>query len=135
MAHQILPRAQGGDEDDVWKVVRKQHGVIARGQLLRLGYSTEAIKHRIASGRLHPLWRGVYAVGRPDVGRRGRWMAATLICGPEALLSHRSAAELWGIGQRWQGIDVVVPHSGWVSRCIGESTSGPSIAGRSTEYP
>jgi very-short-patch-repair endonuclease len=91
--------------------VRKQHGVIARSQLLRLGYSTEAIKHRIAIGRLHPLWRGVYAVGRPDVSRRGRWMAATLSCGPEALLSHRSAAELWGIGRQWRGIDIVVPHS------------------------
>jgi len=41
--------------------------------------------------------RGVYAGGRPGVGRLGWWMAAVLACGPEALLSHHSAAALWGI--------------------------------------
>jgi very-short-patch-repair endonuclease len=41
--------------------------------------------------------RGVYAVGRPELTPRGRWMAAVLACGPGAALSHESAAELWGI--------------------------------------
>lgn len=54
--------------------------------------------------------RGVYAVGRPVVGRRGRWQAAVLACGPEALLSHRSAAALWRIARYDSGLlDVVVP--------------------------
>jgi very-short-patch-repair endonuclease len=57
----------------------------------------DSIKHRISKGRLHPLWRGVYAVGRPEVDQRGRWIAAVLSCGPSALLSHRSAAALWGL--------------------------------------
>jgi very-short-patch-repair endonuclease len=81
----------------VWALVRHQHGVIARWQLLRLGFSAKAIDHRVARGRLHPLWRGVYAVGRPQVTRRGMWMAAVLACGPDAALSHESAAALWGI--------------------------------------
>lgn len=82
---------------EVWDLVRRQHGVVARSQLLRLGIGSRSIEHRIAKGRLHPLWRGVYAVGRPEATQKGRWMAAVLACGPMALLSHRSAAALWGI--------------------------------------
>jgi very-short-patch-repair endonuclease len=83
---------------------------VTRTQLLGLGLGPDSIKHRIAKGRLHPLWRGVYALGRPEVDRHGRWMAA-LSCGPDALLSHRSAAALWGLvqGAARTEIDVVVP--------------------------
>lgn len=65
-------------------------------QLVDLGLSKKAIRHRVLRGRLHPVLRGVYAVGRPEIDRRGRWMAAVLACGPTAVLSHLSAAELWG---------------------------------------
>jgi very-short-patch-repair endonuclease len=82
---------------EVWDLVRRQHGVVARSQLLRFGIASRSIEHRISKGRLHPLWRGVYAVGRPEVTQKGRWMAAVLACGPTALLSHRSAAALWGL--------------------------------------
>jgi very-short-patch-repair endonuclease len=75
------------------------------------GLTAKAIAHRIRTGRLHRLGRGVYAVGRPGVGRHGLWMAAVLSCGPEALLSHRSAAALWGIAKDSSEIEieVVVP--------------------------
>lgn len=58
--------------------------------------------------------RGIYAVGRPDLDDRGRWMAAVLACGPRALLSHRDAAVLWGIQTtenpaRTRDVEVVVP--------------------------
>lgn len=90
----------GGDPKSaqVWALVRRQHGVVSRRQLLGLGFHHDAIKHRMRTGRLHPLWRGVYAVGRAEVSREGRWMGALLACGPEAYLSHRSAAALYGIG-------------------------------------
>src|SRR5687767_11959769 len=80
-----------------WSLVRAQHGVVSRSQLLTLGWSSDSILHRIERGRLHPFWAGVYAVGRPDVAQHGRWMAAVLACGPGAVLSHHSAAELWGL--------------------------------------
>jgi len=48
----------------------------------------------VATGRLHRVYRGVYTVGRPGLSLHGRWMAAVLVCGPDALLSHRSAAML-----------------------------------------
>jgi hypothetical protein len=44
----------------LWAIAKRQHGVIARTQLLELGLSAHAIRHRIAKGRLHPVRRGVY---------------------------------------------------------------------------
>jgi hypothetical protein len=82
-----------------WELARRQHGVITRAQLLRFGLTAHAIEHRIATRRLHPAARGVYAVGRPELTQHGRWMAAVLACGPRAVLSHGSAAALWEIGR------------------------------------
>jgi Protein of unknown function (DUF559)/Transcriptional regulator, AbiEi antitoxin len=73
--------------------------VISRRQLLALGYTDEAIEHRRRSGRLHPVHRGVYAAGRKELSREGWWMGAILACEPDAYLSHRSAAALYGIGK------------------------------------
>lgn len=75
------------------------------------GVTAKAITHRIRTGRLHRLGRGVYAVGRPEVDQYGQWMAAVLSCGRDALLSHRSAAALWGIAKHSSEIEieVVVP--------------------------
>jgi very-short-patch-repair endonuclease len=94
---------------ELWALVRRQNGVVTRKQLLAGGLSGDTIHRRLAAGRLHPLWRGVYAVGRPEVSDHGRWMAAVLACGPGARLSHGSAAALWGL-LAWGGeIDIVVP--------------------------
>jgi very-short-patch-repair endonuclease len=80
-----------------WALARKQHDVVARRQLIELGFRPDAIKHRVAKGRLHPLGWGVYAVGTPHLTRYGRWMAAVLSCGRDAALSDESAAALLGI--------------------------------------
>jgi very-short-patch-repair endonuclease len=105
----------GGDEatpPTVWRLAARQHGVVARAQLLELGLSRRAIEHRTARGRLHRVERGVYAVGRPDLDQLGRWMAAVLGRGPQAVLSHRSAAALWGIVPSAGGlIEISVPSS------------------------
>jgi very-short-patch-repair endonuclease len=74
-----------------------QHGVISVKQLRSLGVPSSAIGDRFTSGRLHRIHRSVYAVGHPNIGNEGRWMAAVLACGEGAVLSHSSAAELWRI--------------------------------------
>lgn len=74
-----------------------QYGVVARGQLQALGFTRGAIARRLQAGRLHPVHRGVYAVGHTALGSEGRWLAAVLACGPGAALSHRSAATHWGL--------------------------------------
>lgn len=91
-------------------LVRHQHGVVGRGQLLAAGLSSRSVERRLANGRLHRLYAGVYAVGRPQIGRLGRLMAAVLACGSGARLSHRSAAGLWRVLADPSGpIDVSVP--------------------------
>lgn len=93
-----------------WALARRQHGVVARWQLLELGMSGEAIRHRLRNGRMRRVRRGVYLVGGIELTRHGRWRAALLACGPEAVLSHRAAAELWGLAKPGGGtIDVTVP--------------------------
>lgn len=77
------------------ELARGQHGVVARRQLLRLGMSREAIATRLQRRHLHEVHLGVYVVGARRISRRGRWMAAVLASGEEAVLSHRSAARLW----------------------------------------
>jgi very-short-patch-repair endonuclease len=96
---------------DVWELARRQHGVVTHEQLLGLGLNADAIHYRLARGRVHPIHRAVYAVGRPHLTRLGRWMAAVLACGPDALLSHASAAALWGLCQvEGAAVEVSVPY-------------------------
>jgi hypothetical protein len=84
-----------------------QHGVVAQRQLLTLGFSDRSIKLRLDAGRLIALHREVYAVGHARVSRHGRWLAAVLAYGDSALLSHRTAAALWGLSRpRSAPIDV-----------------------------
>jgi very-short-patch-repair endonuclease len=93
-----------------WALAKRQHWTVAWRQLIALGYTREAIAHRIADGRLYPVWRGVYAVGRRDLSPEGFFMAALLGCGDDAVLSHESAAWLWGILKvRGRVIEVTVP--------------------------
>jgi very-short-patch-repair endonuclease len=100
-----------------WRLARAQHGVVARRQLLALGFTRGAIAHRLRTGRLHLVERGVYAVGRRELTPHGRWMAAVLACGEGAVLSHRSAAAVYGIcAERRGAIEITVRRSGMVHR-------------------
>jgi hypothetical protein len=88
----------------------EQHGVVAHHQLLALGVGVGAIKYWLQVGRLHQLYRGVYAVGHPRIDLHGRWHAAVLACGANAVLSHRDAAHLWGLRpSARRAIDVTAP--------------------------
>jgi hypothetical protein len=43
----------------LWTLVARQYGVVTRAQLLDLGFSSQAIVHRLVRGRLHAVWRGL----------------------------------------------------------------------------
>jgi hypothetical protein len=75
----------------------RQYGVVSRSQLRELGFGDDEIDYRLAVRRLIALHRGVFAVGHDRVAREGRWLAGVLACGGDAVLSHRSAAALWGL--------------------------------------
>ena len=82
----------------VARLAGRQHGVVALGQLRALGLTASGVRSQVERGRLLRVHRGVYSVGHGLLGRHGMWMAAVLASGPTAVLSHRSAAALWGIG-------------------------------------
>ena len=83
------------------KLAHRQRGYVARRQLLRLGLGEQAIKYRIKLGRLIPVYAGVYAVGHLPTLPQDRAFGALLACGEGAVLSHGSAAALWGVFRRW----------------------------------
>jgi putative AbiEi antitoxin of type IV toxin-antitoxin system len=67
-------------------------GVVTHAELLACGLSPKAIEVRVARGNLHPLYRGIYAVGHHNLSTEGRFLAAVKACGDRAVLSHYSAA-------------------------------------------
>jgi hypothetical protein len=89
-------------EIDLAALAAKQHGIITREQLMRLGLGEHAIYHRCRAGRLFRVHLGVYAVGRPPKTPLERASAAVLACGPGAAISHSSALYLWGFDRRWK---------------------------------
>jgi predicted transcriptional regulator of viral defense system len=101
----------------VARLAEAQHGVAAIWQLLELGMGRGAIKYHVACGRLHQLYRGVYAVGHTALSLQGRLLAAVFSAGPLAVLSHRSAAMLWGLLRDSRPvIDVTTPDRGRASK-------------------
>jgi very-short-patch-repair endonuclease len=100
----------GGADATVAEIAARQHGVIEISQLLACGLTKQGIGRRVRAGRLHRVHRGVYAVGHAGLSSHGRWKAATLALGPNAVLSHRSAADLWGMLREKGGLpQVTVP--------------------------
>jgi len=86
-----------------WRISRlaeRQHGVIGRSQLVALGAPVRTFEEWLDGGWLHRVHREVFAVGHPRISEPGRRWAAVLAYGETALLSHRSAATLWGLARR-----------------------------------
>jgi very-short-patch-repair endonuclease/predicted transcriptional regulator of viral defense system len=107
-------RASGVDAT-IAALASEQHGVVGRRQLLELGLGRGQIDGRLARGQLHRVYRGAYAVGHPVVSRDGRRMAAVLSVGRGAILSFRSAGELWRLTPRWGGSLELTAPKGWRS--------------------
>ncbi len=86
-----------------------QHGVITRRQLLEAGLSPSAVDRRLMSGRYHAIHSGVYLI-LPFPVQHTREMAAVLASGRGAVVSHVSAAPLWGLRAIAEGpVDVIAP--------------------------
>jgi len=90
---------------EIAALASRQHGLIARRQL---PWPATTIDSWVRQGRLLVIHRGVYAVGYLPSTPEARWLAAVLACGPKAVLSHLSAAVLWGIiAAEGRRIDVI----------------------------
>lgn len=91
-------------------IAAQQHGVVSRDQLRGAGLTEAAIKQGIAVGRLYPLFRSTFAVGHLPTDRHSRLIAATLACGAGTVVSHGTAAALFGMWEFWPAeIEVIAP--------------------------
>lgn len=97
-------------ERRIARLAARQFGVISLGQLADCGMGYAAVRRRVCRGVLHPLHRGVFAVGHTRVVDHGRLVAALLAAGPSAFLSHRTAAGVWGLrALSVRSIELTVP--------------------------
>jgi hypothetical protein len=94
----------------VARIATRQHALVMRAQALSVGMTDAMIAHRLATGRWVRVASGVYRLAGVPVTWRQRALAACLISGAGAVVSHRSAAVLWGIsGFRPGPLDITVP--------------------------
>jgi predicted transcriptional regulator of viral defense system len=102
---------QPGVEEALAALAVGQHGVVSLDQLRSFGLPETTIRYRVEVGRLHRIHQTVYAlVPRELLSRDGRFIGAVFACGPEAALSHRSAAVLHELMRSDRAkIDVTIP--------------------------
>ena len=120
---EVTPRA----DVRVAQAAAREHGVLSTAELISCGLTSQAIAYRVAIGRLHPMHRGVYAVGHANPTREGWLLAAVKACGAGAALCLWSSAALQDI-IAWEDryADVLV---------IGESVPRhPRINGHRSSY-
>jgi very-short-patch-repair endonuclease len=92
----------------VRRVLRRQNSAIHGRQLRAAGLTRSAIRARVARGALVAVFREVYVAGDLELLPLARESAALLSLGPASLLSHRSAAAVWGFAAKGSSIDVTV---------------------------
>jgi predicted transcriptional regulator of viral defense system len=85
----------GGRADRVAAIAGLQRGRLSRDQLRSAGIPDRTISRRAVSGQLRRVHRSVYAVGHTAPAALADETAALLACGPHAVLSHQTAAQLW----------------------------------------
>jgi hypothetical protein len=91
----MRPRLDNHPDVRVAELAAAEWSVLSLEELLGCGLTRRGISRRVEAGRLHWKYRGVYAVGHPNLPLEGQFLAAVKACGPGAVLSHFSAAALW----------------------------------------
>jgi hypothetical protein len=80
--------------------------------------TAEHVRNQVRSGRWQPMHRGVYAAFNGTAGRPAELWGALLRAGPGAVLSHETAAEVYGLTDgRSRLIHLTVPHDSNPERC------------------
>jgi hypothetical protein len=96
--------------DDCLFILYRQRGVLSRPQALSAGVGPRTVRSRLLAGHWQRLYRGVYATFTGELAREAELWAALRRVGPQAVLSHYTAAELAGLTtRRSSAIHVTVP--------------------------
>jgi Transcriptional regulator, AbiEi antitoxin/Protein of unknown function (DUF559) len=91
-------------------LLERQEGVLTRTQAQRAGLSSRIITRRVASGQWQRLHKGVFATFTGPIPRGTLLWGAVLRAGDDAVLSHHTAAEVWGLSdEQSASIHVSVP--------------------------
>ena len=101
----------GTRDQRIAAVANLQRGRLSRQQLLTIGIGSNTIVRLVRSGYLAPKHRGVHALHRVDV-EYGDETAALLALRDGSVLSHQSAASLWGLAPADRLIHPTVPGAG-----------------------
>ena len=97
-------------DEAISRLAARQHGCFSRRQVHDAGMTDRMIATRVASGRWLRVEAGVYRMAGAPVTWRQRAVAACMVSGAGAVVSHRSAAVLWGVsGFRPGALDITVP--------------------------
>jgi hypothetical protein len=100
------------------RILKEQDDVITLGQAVSAGVPAKAVRALAHAGRWQVMHRGVYAAFTGKPSRQATLWAALLRAGPDAVLSHQSAAALWGlVSSPDPVIHVTVPHDSRPDRC------------------
>jgi hypothetical protein len=101
------------------RILKEQDGMITVGQAVTAGLPAKAVRGFVHARRWQAIHRGVYAAFTGKPSRQGELWAAVLRAGSEsAVLSHQTAAELWGlVHSPSRVIHVTVPHDSNPERC------------------
>lgn len=96
---------------EIHEVAACQDNLITWDQLVEIGVGRRAVARRVEKGRWQRLHRGIYLIGPSLPTLTARARAAALSYGEGAVISHRTAAELWGLlpTSEEQYIHVTVP--------------------------
>lgn len=86
-----------------------EHWVVSQAELIAAGLTERQVRERVAAGVLYRLFRGVYAVGRPQVSFEGHCRAAWLACGPDSAVSHITSARDWNFRRSTGRIHISIP--------------------------
>jgi hypothetical protein len=100
------------------RLLKEQAGVITLGQAVSAGLTAKSVRTLIRAGTWQVLHRGVYAAFSGKPTRQAALWAAVLRAGTGGVLSHQTAAELWGLVDGTSPvIHVMVPHESRPERC------------------
>jgi very-short-patch-repair endonuclease len=128
-------RTPSDNESQVRKLAESQHGVVSRAQARARGISDGAISRRLSDGLWHRVLPGVFRI----VGAQEAWpqlpMAAVLWAGDDAVVSHATAARLWGIeGTRQRKVELWLPTSRNPRHELLQVHRGPVIEGPDLDH-
>jgi len=76
-----------------YELAKRHDGVVGESELVELGFTPAAIRHRVESGMWRRVSTGVYAL-RPEITGMRVWLRAAVLALDDAVVSHEAAGEL-----------------------------------------